>query len=108
MDCQQFNLSPMVVGIIFFLLSGTYTICAPIWGYLADKQMKYAYEMMIAASVLSSLSLLFIGPSPLLGLDKFVFRNRVSPSVFSQRTMGNFGRPVHAGHCHRRPVHSNV
>lgn len=34
---RQFDLSPVVLGLMFVINGGTYAISAPVWGWLCDK-----------------------------------------------------------------------
>ncbi|KJH44148.1 transporter, major facilitator family protein [Dictyocaulus viviparus] len=66
---QSFNLSPTVVGLMFLLCGGIYTLTAPFWGILIDKY-HCANGVMIFGSVATVVSMVMIGPSPLLSMNK--------------------------------------
>ncbi|KAJ8020475.1 MFS-type transporter SLC18B1 [Holothuria leucospilota] len=62
---QQFNVSPLTIGLMFLLAAGIYGVFSPLWGYLADKK-KYTRLMIQIGFILMAVSYLLIGPSPLL------------------------------------------
>ena len=64
-----FNLSPTLIGLMFLLTGGVYTLTAPAWGYVTDR-IKYVREIMIFGGIVAALAMFFIGPSPITGLDK--------------------------------------
>ena len=61
-----------MVGLVFLLLGGFYTISAPFWGYVSDRTI-YIREIMIFGSVIATLGMLFTGPSPIIGLGKVLW-----------------------------------
>ncbi|KAG8036441.1 hypothetical protein G9C98_003763 [Cotesia typhae] len=99
---RQFDLSPVVLGLMFVLNGGTYALTAPAWGWLCDRRMRpkvikeahgfpnnFETYGLISALWTSSFALgAFIGPS--LGgilLDNINFRNAsmfigIAASVF--------------------------
>ncbi|XP_049821942.1 MFS-type transporter SLC18B1-like [Aethina tumida] len=62
---RKFHLSPGNIGLIFLLLSATYGICSPAWGWLTDRIDNYWCLMPIGLFG-NCLVLLLLGPSPLL------------------------------------------
>ncbi|KAI8508592.1 hypothetical protein Bbelb_136910 [Branchiostoma belcheri] len=62
---DQFKTSPTNIGLIFVLWGGVYTLAAPAWGFLADRK-KAARLMIIGGMSVLTVSVLMIGPSPLL------------------------------------------
>lgn len=54
---------------MFLLSGGIYTLTAPIWGLLLDRWHFNNLLMLFGASV-TVISMLFIGPSPLLNMEK--------------------------------------
>ncbi|ETN76902.1 transporter, major facilitator family protein [Necator americanus] len=66
---QSFNLSPTMIGLMFLLCGGIYTISAPIWGLLIDK-FHCTTSVMIFGSATTVISMALIGPSPFLPFDK--------------------------------------
>ncbi|XP_066287002.1 MFS-type transporter SLC18B1-like isoform X2 [Branchiostoma lanceolatum] len=62
---KEFNVTPAQVGLYFLLFASVYAVCAPVWGWLADKK-KYVRIMMILGLLVLSAGALLIGPSPLL------------------------------------------
>lgn len=61
----QFNLSPEKVGLLFLLLSASYGVSSPGWGWLSDKLDNH-WSLMAIGLFLSCIGLLLLGPSPIL------------------------------------------
>ena len=36
---RQFDLSPILLGVVFVINGGIYAVLAPVWGYLVDKHV---------------------------------------------------------------------
>ncbi|KAL6724559.1 hypothetical protein Aduo_019439 [Ancylostoma duodenale] len=66
---QSFNLSPTMVGLMFLLCGGIYTLSAPVWGLLIDKY-HCTTGVMIFGSATTVISMALIGPSPFFPFDK--------------------------------------
>lgn len=66
---KSFNLSTTMVGLVFLLEGGVYTISAPLLGWVVDK-FECSSFLMIFGSMTTVVSMLFVGPSPLFGMDK--------------------------------------
>ncbi|KAK6062115.1 transporter, major facilitator family protein [Cooperia oncophora] len=66
---QSFNLSPSMIGLMFLLCGGIYTLSAPIWGLLIDR-FQCTTAVMIFGSAATVFSMILIGPSPLLPFSK--------------------------------------
>ncbi|KAJ1346033.1 hypothetical protein KIN20_000698 [Parelaphostrongylus tenuis] len=66
---QSFNLSPTMIGLMFLLCGGIYTLTAPLWGFLIDRY-QCATAVMFFGSSATVISMALIGPSPLLPLSK--------------------------------------
>jgi len=60
-----FNLSTTAVGLMFLLCGGIYTLTAPLWGCLLDR-WSCCNLLMLFGSIATVVSMLLIGPSPLL------------------------------------------
>ncbi|XP_076257050.1 MFS-type transporter SLC18B1-like isoform X1 [Rhynchophorus ferrugineus] len=74
---RKFNLSPSQVGLMFLLLAATYGIFSPLVGWLTDKLKNYTW-LMTSSLLCSSVTLLFLGPSPLfVWLDDSIWLNIV-------------------------------
>ena len=63
---RQFDLSPIVLGLMFVINGGTYAITAPAWGWLCDK---HSHPKVIIALLINTLDRLFD-----LGTDAPIFR----------------------------------
>uniref|UniRef100_A0A915A784 Major facilitator superfamily (MFS) profile domain-containing protein n=2 Tax=Parascaris univalens TaxID=6257 RepID=A0A915A784_PARUN len=66
---NSFNLSPTIVGLMFLLCGGIYTIAAPLWGMIIDK-FECTKSIMLLGSIVTVFAMMLIGPSPLLNADK--------------------------------------
>ncbi|XP_078684935.1 MFS-type transporter SLC18B1-like isoform X1 [Branchiostoma floridae x Branchiostoma belcheri] len=62
---KEFSVTPPQVGLFFLLLASVYAVCAPVWGWLADKKNTVRTMMALGLLVLS-VGALLVGPSPLL------------------------------------------
>lgn len=61
----QFNLSPVVLGVMFVVNGGTYALTAPCWGWLVDKKINPKVATVIG-SVLLIVGFCLVGPAPFL------------------------------------------
>ncbi|GJQ84861.1 hypothetical protein Trydic_g481 [Trypoxylus dichotomus] len=78
---RKFNLSAGNMGLIFLLLSAMYGIFSPFWGFISDKIKNYWYLMSLGL-LFNSISLLFLGPSPILPfLEQTILFNILSLSA---------------------------
>lgn len=62
---EEFSLNTETVGLIFLMLAATYGIFCPIWGWVADR-WDFIRCMMITGMIVTSFSLLLLGPSDLI------------------------------------------
>ncbi|PSN37320.1 MFS-type transporter SLC18B1 [Blattella germanica] len=60
---RQFELSPVVLGLMFVINGGTYAITAPCWGWLCDKKMVPKIATVIGC-LLIIVGFLLVGPAP--------------------------------------------
>jgi MFS family permease len=60
---RQFDLPPMVLGLMFVINGGTYALTAPCWGWLCDRKVapKIATAM---GCLLIIVGFLLVGPAP--------------------------------------------
>lgn len=58
-----------MVGLVFLMISGTYAIFSPFWGWVAEKIDNTDLMMVIGGGV-SGVALLFLGPSPFIHLPR--------------------------------------
>ncbi|KAG8192443.1 hypothetical protein JTE90_017973 [Oedothorax gibbosus] len=65
---RQFNLKPVVLGVIFVITGGIYAITTPVWGKICDKGVSPLY-INVGGSILVCAGLLFIGPVPFFFFD---------------------------------------
>ncbi|GAV05745.1 hypothetical protein RvY_15826 [Ramazzottius varieornatus] len=79
-----FHLSSAMIGLVFLLVSATYAICSPVWGWITEK-LDNTDGLMIVGLLVSGVALLFLGPSPLigksLGIDNALWINLVCLAV---------------------------
>lgn len=66
---SSFKLSPTMVGLMFLLCGGIYTLTAPVWGILIDRY-HCSTAVMLFGSVMTVISMLLIGPAPFIPLEK--------------------------------------
>ncbi|KAJ3662536.1 hypothetical protein Zmor_006881 [Zophobas morio] len=78
---RKFKLSPGNIGLIFLLLSAMYGIFSPAWGWLTDRMNNY-WCLMTSGLFFSSVTLLLLGPSPVLSfLEDSIWLNIVALSL---------------------------
>lgn len=67
----------MQLGLLFLVTSVSYAISSPFWGWLVGKY-DHGRVMMIVGLSITAISLLLLGPSPILpGIPKYVKKNTV-------------------------------
>uniref|UniRef100_A0A0N5ANX0 MFS domain-containing protein n=1 Tax=Syphacia muris TaxID=451379 RepID=A0A0N5ANX0_9BILA len=66
---SSFKLSTTVVGFMFLLDAGIYTVTAPLWGVIYDK-WRCAFSIMVFGAAVSAIALFLIGPAPFLNMEK--------------------------------------
>ncbi|XP_008556075.1 MFS-type transporter SLC18B1-like isoform X1 [Microplitis demolitor] len=60
---RQFELSPVVLGLMFVLNGGTYALTAPAWGWLCDRRLQPKL-VTIMGCILVMIGFSLIGPAP--------------------------------------------
>uniref|UniRef100_A0A914MJB9 Major facilitator superfamily (MFS) profile domain-containing protein n=1 Tax=Meloidogyne incognita TaxID=6306 RepID=A0A914MJB9_MELIC len=75
-----FNLSTIMVGFMFLLCGGFYCVTAPLWGFILDR-WHCCNLLMLFGSTATTFSMLFVGPSPFLDIDKNLFLIGVSLAI---------------------------
>ncbi|VVC34299.1 Major facilitator superfamily,Major facilitator superfamily domain [Cinara cedri] len=63
--CKYFELSPMVLGLMFVINGGTYALTAPWWGWLCDKVLP-AKVVTLLGCIILMIGFSLIGPVPFL------------------------------------------
>jgi hypothetical protein len=60
---RQFNLSPVILGLMFVINGGTYALTAPCWGWLCDRKLM---PKIVTATgcLLIIVGFLLVGPAP--------------------------------------------
>lgn len=76
---KKFSLSNTMIGLLFLMMSGTYAISCPFWGWLTDKLDVYWWLMTVGLFG-NSVILLFLGPC-LSFLPESLWLNMVSLSL---------------------------
>ncbi|KHJ82795.1 hypothetical protein OESDEN_17510 [Oesophagostomum dentatum] len=69
-----------MVGLMFLLCGGIYTLSAPVWGLLIDK-FHCTLGVMIFGSATTVISMFLIGPSPLFPFEKNLIVIAISLSI---------------------------
>lgn len=59
----QFELKPMILGVMFVINGGTYAVTAPFFGWLVDKKVKAKFIALFGCALLI-ISFQMIGPAP--------------------------------------------
>ncbi|KAL3104197.1 hypothetical protein niasHS_002224 [Heterodera schachtii] len=77
---SSFNLSTTMVGLIFLLCGGFYCLTAPLWGLILDR-CQCCNILMLFGSLATIFSMLFVGPSPLIPIEKNLFFIGLSMAV---------------------------
>ncbi|XP_078042408.1 MFS-type transporter SLC18B1 [Augochlora pura] len=62
---RQFELSPVILGLMFVLNGGTYAITAPAWGWLCDKH-SHPKVATAAGCILVCVGFCLVGPAPFI------------------------------------------
>ncbi|CAK9807234.1 MFS-type transporter SLC18B1 [Anthophora plagiata] len=62
---RSFNLSPVVLGLMFVINGGTYAITAPAWGWLCDKH-SHPKVATVAGCILVVIGFCLVGPAPFI------------------------------------------
>ncbi|XP_058803073.1 MFS-type transporter SLC18B1-like [Phymastichus coffea] len=69
---RKFDLSPVVLGLMFVINGGTYALTAPAWGWLCDKHATPKIAT-VAGCMLVVLGFGLIGPAPLIPYDTILW-----------------------------------
>ncbi|KAJ4447889.1 hypothetical protein ANN_09898, partial [Periplaneta americana] len=62
---RQFDLSPVILGLMFVINGGTYAITAPCWGWLCDKKLTPKIATVIGC-LLIIFGFMLVGPAPFI------------------------------------------
>lgn len=65
---RDFNLTPVVLGVIFVINGGIYALTAPFFGWLIDKYVNPKF-VTIAGSLIICIGFMLIGPAPFIPLE---------------------------------------
>jgi MFS family permease len=60
---RQFDLSPVVLGLMFVINGGTYALTAPCWGWLCDRKLMPKVATATGC-LLIIIGFLLVGPAP--------------------------------------------
>ncbi|XP_046424027.1 MFS-type transporter SLC18B1-like isoform X1 [Neodiprion virginianus] len=69
---RQFNLSPVVLGLMFVINGGFYAMTAPAWGWICDKYSKPQIPT-IAGCVLVMVGFGLVGPAPFIPCETLIW-----------------------------------
>ncbi|KAL2729609.1 MFS-type transporter SLC18B1-like [Vespula squamosa] len=69
---RQFNLSHVVLGLMFVINGGTYALTAPIWGWFCDK---YSHPKVVTfiGCILVAIAFSLVGPAPFIPYPTLVW-----------------------------------
>lgn len=62
---RQFDLSPVVLGLMFVINGGTYALTAPCWGWLCDRKL-VPKVVTVTGCLLIIFGFLLVGPAPFI------------------------------------------
>ncbi|XP_034938176.1 MFS-type transporter SLC18B1-like [Chelonus insularis] len=62
---RQFELSPVVLGLMFVINGGTYAVTAPCWGWLCDRRLRPKI-VTISGCIFVMIGFCLIGPAPFI------------------------------------------
>ncbi|KAF4531128.1 hypothetical protein B566_EDAN019101 [Ephemera danica] len=65
---RQFNLTPVLVGLVFIVSGGMYAVMAPLSGYLCDHGVRPKVISALGNLLIAS-SYILMGPAPFIPLD---------------------------------------
>lgn len=80
-----------MVGFVFLLSGGVYTVSAPLLGWFVDR-FECSNALMLFGSAATIVSMLFVGPSPLFGMDKNLIVISISLALFGGKRFLCFSR----------------
>ncbi len=83
---EPFDLSLSLVGLVFLIQPLVYTIFTPILGKIVGR-VKHKLPVMVYGAYGMALSFLFLGPSPLIGLQQY---QQLWPTLICLGTLGCF------------------
>ncbi|XP_077288825.1 MFS-type transporter SLC18B1-like [Arctopsyche grandis] len=63
---RQFNLSPVVLGLMFIINGGMYAVTAPLWGWVCDKLSINPKWITLLGCIFIAVAFMLIGPAPYL------------------------------------------
>ena len=64
----QFNLTPVVMGLMFVIEGGVYAVTAPFWGYLCDRKLQPKI-ITLAGALFVAVGFTLVGPAPFIPLE---------------------------------------
>jgi MFS family permease len=67
---RQFNLSPVLLGMVFVINGAMYALTAPVWGWMVDKWLNPKIAAFIG-SVLIVIGFSLIGPASFLPIEMY-------------------------------------
>lgn len=79
---RRFNLSPVVLGLMFVINGGTYAVTAPGWGWLCDSRLHPKVATILGA-ILVAVGFCLIGPAPFIPHKTWVTLETIGISYFS-------------------------
>uniref|UniRef100_A0A914GXW5 Major facilitator superfamily (MFS) profile domain-containing protein n=1 Tax=Globodera rostochiensis TaxID=31243 RepID=A0A914GXW5_GLORO len=77
---SSFNLSTIMVGLMFLLCGGFYCLTAPLWGLILDR-WHCCNGLMFFGSTATIFSMFLVGPSPFIAIEKNLILIGISMAV---------------------------
>jgi len=65
---RPFNLTPVVMGLMFVIEGGVYAVTAPFWGYLCDRKLQPKI-ITLAGALFVAVGFTLVGPAPFIPLE---------------------------------------
>ncbi|XP_011498704.1 PREDICTED: MFS-type transporter SLC18B1-like [Ceratosolen solmsi marchali] len=69
---RQFDMSPVVLGLMFIINGGTYAMTAPVWGWLCDKHSTPKVAT-VAGCIIVMIGFGLIGPAPFIPYETMLW-----------------------------------
>jgi len=68
---RPFNLTPVMMGVMFVIEGGVYAFTAPFWGFVCDRKSQPKWVMLAGAFFIAA-GFILIGPAPFIPLETSV------------------------------------
>jgi MFS family permease len=78
---EQYNLSPVILGLVFLVGPGVYALTAPMWGWIVDKTPRYNKIFICCGYTLGGFAFYLMGPAPFLPIPHMLWLVIVSMAL---------------------------